>query len=190
MDRPLQIRYSGIAPVFAAVMVLVLPLPWFLSIMTAAVIHELSHYCAIRATGNRVYELSLTHRGAVMRTSPLSDTEELVCAISGPLGSFLLFLCYPWVPRLAICAGVQGFFNLLPLYPLDGGRVFWILMRRWFPAHGASICQWIQHLLITGIFLAGLYFSVCLRLGFGPVCLSVLLLFRASSEKFLANRGN
>lgn len=186
----MQIRYNGIAPVFAAVMVLVLPLPWFLSIIAAAVIHELCHYLAICATGNRVYELFLTHRGAVMRASPLSDTEELFCAISGPLGSFLLFLCYPWVPRLAICAGVQGFFNLLPLYPLDGGRVFRILMRKWFPAHAVSICRWIQWLVITVIFLAGLYFSVCFRLGSGPVCLSALLLFRVLSEKFLANRGN
>lgn len=171
-------------------MVLVLPLKWIVSMTAAAVIHELCHYIAICITGNRVYELTITHRGAVMRTTPMSDAEELFCAIAGPLGSFLLFLCYPWFSRLALCAGVQGIFNLMPLYSLDGGRVLRILMRKWFPDHAEAICQWTQRLLIVGIISAGLYFSACLRLGFGPVCLSVLLLFRALSEKFLANRGN
>ena len=190
LGRTLHIQYNGIAPVFAAAMILVLPLKWMISMAVAAIIHELCHYLAIRATGNHVYELSLTHHGAVMRTTPLSDGEELFCAVSGPLGSFLLFLCYPWTPRLAICACVQGVFNLMPLYPLDGGRVFYILMRKLFPDSVATICRWTQGLLIICIFFAGLYFSVCFQLGPGPLFLSMMFLFRALSEKFLANRGN
>lgn len=171
-------------------MVLILPLKMCISICSAAVIHEFFHYLAVRATGNHVYALSVTHRGAVMETSPLSDREELLCAISGPMGSLLLFFCYPWIPRIAICAGVQAIFNMLPLYPLDGGRIFRILAHRFFPVYAVFVCRWTEWTLIILIFLAGLYFSVSFHLGFGPIVLSVLLLFRALLEKYLANRRN
>lgn len=190
LDRPFFVQYSGIALVFAAAMLLILPLKWFISMIAAAAVHELFHYLAIRITGNRVYRLSLTHYGAVMQTTPLSDLEELFCAFSGPIGSLLLFFCYPWIPRISICAGVQGIFNLLPLYPLDGGRIFRILVHRFFPLYGTTICKWTEIGLIAAIMLSGICFSAFLRLGFGPIFLSALLLFRALAEKFLANRQN
>lgn len=171
-------------------MVLILPLKWCLSIVFAAVIHEFFHYLAIRVTGNRVPELSVTLRGAVMQTTPLSDRDELLCALAGPLGSLLLFFCYPWIPRIAICAGVQAVFNLLPLYPLDGGRIFRILVHRFFPVHAGSVCQWTEWIWMAILFLSGLYFSVSFHLGSGPIFLSVFLVFKAFLEKFLAKRGN
>ena len=47
---------------------------------------------------------------------------ELLCALAGPFGSLLLALLLRHVPELAICGLIQGVYNLLPLYPLDGGR--------------------------------------------------------------------
>ena len=117
------IKYTGGFCLLLAILALIMPLPWLISAIAAAALHELAHYLTILATGNLVYSLELTHRGAVMHTSSMTLAQEFLCAISGPLASILLFFCYAWSPRIALCAGIQGAFNLLPLGTSDGGRV-------------------------------------------------------------------
>lgn len=167
-----------------------MPLSWVLAFVSAALFHELCHYLAIRLTGNAVYEVAVSSEGMIMSTMLMQPWQELLCALAGPMGSLLLFLLYPWIPRIGLCAGVQGLFNLLPLYPLDGGRAFRILAERWFPRHWASICRWIERIVVLCVCLLGLWVSVGLRLGTGPIFLTAAVLSRTCSEKFLANRGN
>lgn len=57
-----------------------------------------------------------------IHTGDMSPAEAVICALSGPLGGLLLTLTIGYLPRLALCALVQSIFNLLPFYPLDGGR--------------------------------------------------------------------
>ena len=108
--------------VFWAFMLLVLPLRMILAAGVAAVFHELCHFLAIRLSGGAVLSVKIGAGGMEMETLPMTAGRELVCALAGPLGSFLLALLYPIFPLLAFCALVQGCFNLLPIVPLDGGR--------------------------------------------------------------------
>lgn len=107
---------------FGAVLILLLPLRWLLAAAGAAVFHEACHAAAVYALGSRVWGLRIGLTGAVMETEAMSRGKECLAALAGPAGSFLLVLLYRRVPRIALCAAVQGLFNLLPLYPLDGGR--------------------------------------------------------------------
>ena len=59
-----------------------------------------------------------------MEVDGLSDGKELICALAGPAGGLILLIFARWIPRIAICAAVQALYNLLPVYPLDGGRAF------------------------------------------------------------------
>lgn len=185
------IDYDGVSLLFAAAILLVLPLQWVAAVFIAALFHELCHYFAIRLTGGGVCGISVTPRGAVMETGVLSSRQELFCALVGPAGSLLLFLCYPWIPRIALCAGIHGAFNLIPVYPLDGGRAFRILTGLCFPeAVASAVCRGVEMLLGLLILIAGLYCAFWLKLGISPLIFSFLLLFRVLSEKFLANREN
>ena len=101
---------------------LVLPLGMIVAAGVAALLHEGCHGLAIWLTGGKVLGITLGAGGMVMEIMPMSPQKELVCALAGPVGSLLLAGMYPWMPLLAVCGLVQGLFNLIPIYPLDGGR--------------------------------------------------------------------
>ena len=109
--------------VLLALLILVLPLPWLTAAILAASVHEVFHYLALRLTGASVYALRLSLGSAKMETSPLFPAQELFAAAAGPIGSALLLLLGRWMPRTALCGAIHCIYNLLPLFPLDGGRV-------------------------------------------------------------------
>ena len=93
--------------------------------LLACVVHELGHLLAIRTLGGRVEELRLTGLGAVMiPRGAFGYGAECLVALAGPAASFLLaLLAAPVQETLAGVSLVLGIFNLLPLVPLDGGRI-------------------------------------------------------------------
>ncbi len=113
-----------------ALLLLLLPVQWILAMAIAAAFHELCHMAAVHAVGGRVNSLKVLPFGAVMVVEEISGLKEGFCALAGPLGSFLLVLFIRPFPVLGICGLVQGLFNLLPVYPMDGGRILRILLRK------------------------------------------------------------
>ena len=101
---------------------LVMPLSWVFSILLAAAVHEAGHMSAVWLVDGQIREIRIGPMGAKICTSPMSTKEELFCALAGPLAGILLCLFFRWIPKAALCAFVQSAFNLLPVYPLDGGR--------------------------------------------------------------------
>lgn len=117
-----ELRVKGRAFLVLAFWLLAVPVQWVAAAMTAACVHELGHIIAVWMCGGRIWRLEIDGFGAKMETEPLVPKEELLCALAGPLAGALLCLFWRWVPRIAVCAGVQTLFNLLPVFPLDGGR--------------------------------------------------------------------
>ncbi len=132
-------------------------LPWAL---LACALHEGGHACAIRLLGGRVAKLELTAWGASMipfRHRLFSYHEELLIALAGPATSLsLAFLTSLWTRQwggegASLLAGLHfmiGIFNLLPAYPMDGGRILEsILTPLLGPAGSETVCA----LLARGI---------------------------------------
>lgn len=111
-----------------ALVLLTLPLHWILAAVAAAGFHELCHLGAVYALGGRVLSFRIGPAGAVMETQIHGQWRECLAALAGPAGSFALLLAARWLPHIALCGCVQGLFNLLPIYPLDGGRVLRCLL--------------------------------------------------------------
>lgn len=105
-----------------ATAVLLLPFDWIVAWLFAAAFHEFCHYITLRSCGVRVYSIQIGFSGAIIETDAMLPKQELLAALAGPFGGFLLLLLLRIFPRIAICALLQSLFNLIPLHPFDGGR--------------------------------------------------------------------
>ena len=118
-----KIRFDPREFILLAIMILILPVNWILCAFAAAAFHELCHYAAVILCGGRIESLKIGVSGMIMEAAPMDKFKETMCAAAGPMGSLLLLCFARWIPCIAVCGGIQGIFNLLPVYPLDGGRI-------------------------------------------------------------------
>jgi Zn-dependent protease/CBS domain-containing protein len=116
------------------------------AVFACVLVHELGHAFVARHFGIRTRSITLYPIGGVARLTriPTRPREELAIAIAGPLtsiglaalsaGAVVLTVGVPaeatlWVggqmflAQLAVANLLIGLFNLLPAFPMDGGRV-------------------------------------------------------------------
>jgi len=116
-------------------------LSFALALAVSVTLHELGHALVARAFGYRTNDITLSLLGgcASLISLPRKASQEFLTAIAGPAVSFLLsggaFLALAFLPiadrwtanMLAYTMWMNlmlGGFNLLPGFPMDGGRVF------------------------------------------------------------------
>ena len=104
-------------------MALLFPMRIVAGLVLSAAIHEGGHLLALRLTGVRVRRIELRSGGARIVTDPMKPGKETLCALAGPAAGALTLLAWRVFPELALAGLGQTAFNLLPVYPLDGGRV-------------------------------------------------------------------
>ena len=141
-----SLHVQGGAFLLAGLGLLLLPLQWCMAMLLAAAVHELAHLAAVRCFGGQMVDLVITPFGARMTVLPMPPIPEACCALAGPLGSFAMLIFASVFSELALCAAVQGLYNLLPVYPLDGGRIAQALLPE-------GVCKVLKFLTISGISL-------------------------------------
>jgi Zn-dependent protease/predicted transcriptional regulator len=158
-----------------------------LLLFVTVLIHELSHSFVARAQGLPVDSITLYLLGGVssLNREPESASAEFWMAFAGPLASLVLgalflglhLLLYgpTWLGALFAYLGeiniLLALFNLVPAFPLDGGRVLrsiaWGITqsRSRATALATSVGQWIAWgfiffgiwLVVLGMFITGLW---------------------------------
>ena len=136
-----------------AFLILTLPMKFLAAAMAAAIFHEACHALAVRCLGGRILRMTVGAGGMVMEVAGLEGGGELLCALAGPAGSLAL-ACLP-LPMLALCGFAQGIFNLLPIMPLDGGRIMRCILDRICPQHREKIELCVELLLLAGAIYLG-----------------------------------
>lgn len=174
----------SISPYFYIVLpaaLLLLPLQWFFAWSMAVAVHEIGHYLALRLCRVPIRRLEITPLGIRMHIGGLTNRETLVCALSGPAAGLLLIAASKIFPYTAVCAFIQGLFNLMPIYPLDGGRA---LRAAFLLLHfGDKTVRAMETAIFSAAILMIAYIIWRLQWGFAPV----LLICGIFTQKFLAN---
>lgn len=123
---------------------------FIITLFACVTLHELGHAAAARRFGVRVPRILLLPIGgmAEMESIPRRPRAEIIIALAGPAVNYLIvallmiFVRFPadWNPtyfeltfselgrQLVVVNLVMGVFNLLPAFPMDGGRVFRALL--------------------------------------------------------------
>lgn len=115
------------------------------SLFACVILHELGHSLVARRQGAVILDILLLPIGGMARIAGMSPRprDEFLVAAAGPAVSLLLgaagwlaapflFPVNPWLGIVADSLGWMnlwlGLFNLIPAYPMDGGRIFRALL--------------------------------------------------------------
>ena len=115
-----------------------------LLLVGSILLHELGHAWGCRVQGVRVRRVMIYGGGGFCEHDPTTHREDELIVAMGPIVNLTLWavcsLIWPLMPvyddlawALHTTAYINLFLallNLMPVYPLDGGRLFHILMRR------------------------------------------------------------
>ncbi len=141
----------------------------------SVVAHELGHSLTARAFGYRTNDITISLLGgcASLISLPRKAWQELLTAIAGPLVSFalsiigfaaLVFLPIrnPWLYFAFSYLGwmnlMLGGFNLLPGFPMDGGRIFRSVLRAFLSRPKATfVAMWVGRAFAILLGLSGLH---------------------------------
>lgn len=135
----LMVGYASVSWWRGGVWDLALTLAICAALFGSVLLHEFGHAMAARYYGIRTAHISLYPFGGVaaMEGMPGDPPKEMVVAFAGPAVNFVLatvsgiaFGLSGWSPFgwMAFLNGLMGVFNLLPAFPMDGGRVLRALL--------------------------------------------------------------
>jgi stage IV sporulation protein FB len=189
------IKWRGIAisfhPLFVMVMLMSVLTGHFLELLALFAIvfvHEMGHVVAARMYGIKVLSVQMLPFGGVAVMEDAGDItagREMAIALAGPLQNLLLigaslllhaaglwdgsFLNYFIQSNLLI-----ALFNLLPILPLDGGKISQAICSLALPYYATLIWSYRISLLFSALLLA--YSFLPLLLGLGGMQLNLLMI--------------
>jgi stage IV sporulation protein FB len=114
----------------------ILAFTWGAVVFVSVLVHELGHALAARGLNVAVGTISLHALGGQVETGRTTPGRSLVVSLAGPGAGFVLgaatYAVLPWLAATDLGASIAAdllwvnvgwsLFNLLPMYPLDGGN--------------------------------------------------------------------
>ena len=110
-------------------------LNYFASIFVAILVHELAHTAVAKKFNHYVEHvyLDLLNGAAAIDTTYSPYNQTILIVAAGPISNLILYFIGSYL-GLDVFAQINMFlfiFNILPIYPMDGGRIC------------KAICQWV-----------------------------------------------
>lgn len=150
------------------------------------VVHELGHFLMSYFLGGEILKISIYPYGGISKFRldlNISITKEFLVLIAGPLFQVLAFLClsffYP--EKQAMIASYHYgilFFNLLPIYPLDGGKLLNLVFQLMLPYRFSLVFT----VMIGYLFVILLSFGLIKMFSLNLLLICIFLLFKLTTE--------
>lgn len=177
----IPVSFSQWGYVYFALLLLLVPFRLLFAAILSAAVHELFHIFAIYIMQVPIHGIKLDVCGAKIETDSMNEKQELLCALAGPVGGLLLLFLFRRMPVLALTGAIQSLYNLLPLYPTDGGRILRSGIKLLLPGNIFCKVVYITETITLSLIVAFcVYGSIFLRLGILPVLFAAVLLLRSA----------
>lgn len=132
-------------------------------------IHEMGHYAMARYFGWRIRRVMLWVFGGVMETEEHGNRpikEEMWVTLAGPLQHLFIYailfisLSLGWIPEVIFQKALSYntiilLFNLLPIWPLDGGKILFLYLNILYPFKQALTIIYLFSLSLCVVFGVG-----------------------------------
>ena len=161
---------------FAIIFYLTKQIKIYTILMTFAFVHELGHLVAGVILGLRVKSINIMPFGISINFEDYSNkyvAKKIIIAIAGPLVNLSLVLLgvfNDWNEDVIYSNILIGMFNLIPLYPLDGGRILKYIIQLTSSSKDAEIITYklsnILIIILTIISSIGILIGVLVILGY------------------------
>ena len=143
----IKIEYSLFILISAA---LILGYDEILLVLLFSSLHELGHIVSLLLLGGNIDEITLSYYGIGMKhSSKLSAFREIIFLSSGIAVNLFFYLIS--VHREINFALM--FINALPLYPLDGGRIFKSALSVFLPLKATEVILIILSVIINALLI-------------------------------------
>lgn len=142
--------------------------------------HELGHLAVMKICRTPVTELSLRFSGAVIQGQFRGYGQELACALAGPAASIMMSaITLRDIPEFAVINGLLAAVNLLPMYPLDGGRILRSTLHMW--CDDERVERWIKNATYCTcglLMLLACWLTAVRQAGIWPIFAALIILYR------------
>lgn len=165
----------------------------FLMYFASIIVHEFSHYLVAKKLGYFCERIVIYPSGALLSggTDEFGFKDEILISLAGPLYNiiasvFCVFLwwifpeIYNYTADFLVVNLAIAFFNLLPIFPLDGGRV--VLAMFSCRVNRKTACRITKNitiifaLILFAIFVVTLFFSPNFQIGISAIVVFVSVL--------------
>lgn len=146
----------------------------FLCYLVTVLLHEIGHAIVARHLGYQLEQISLLPFGAELslQNDNFTPSDEIKIAVAGPLVNLILIIIcvslwwifpitYYYTDLFVFSNFITFVFNLLPVFPLDGGRVFRAIISKYKDTKTTekivSVTAITLSLLFFGVFIVSIF---------------------------------
>ena len=168
----------------------------FMISVFSILLHELAHVIVGYFYGCKLYKFNISITGANVDlddVGDLKDFQKLNLYLVGPVVNLCIFLicyCFSEVIKgdLLLLIGKINLglfvFNMIPAYPLDGARIFEIILSKSFTYRIAKNITCILSYILSGmLILFFVYGAIIHKINISLILISALIIYSAYIEK-------